>query len=84
MRKSCPEGPGANSDEFEEMHRRALEPFRPKHTMEDVLKREAEIREASIDYLKQEAARTRQSKKDIEVERVSNIPTLEFLPEFDF
>lgn len=84
MRKSCPEGPGANSDEFEEMRRRALEPFRPKHTMEDVLKREAEIREASIDYLKQEAARTRQSKKDTEIEKASYIPPLDFDVKFDY
>lgn len=33
---------------FEELKRKALEPFRPQRTMEDVLKHEEEIREESI------------------------------------
>lgn len=35
-------------EEFEELKRKALEPFKPKRTMEDVLKHEQEIREESL------------------------------------
>lgn len=38
-------------EEFEELKRKALEPFKPQRTMEDVLKHEAEIREESIKAL---------------------------------
>ena len=35
-------------EEFEKLRKRALEPFKPTLTMEDVLKHEEEIREESI------------------------------------
>lgn len=39
---------------------RAFEPFRPSYTMEDVLKREEEIRQASLDIYKQKAQQSRE------------------------
>ena len=36
------------AEAFEELKRKALEPFKPQRTMEDVLKHEQEIREESI------------------------------------
>lgn len=41
-------------------HTRAYEPFRPSYTMEDVLKREEEIRQASLDIYKQKAQQSRE------------------------
>ena len=48
-KRTYPEETAMNDPEYEEMRRRALEPFRPTRTMDDVLNREAEIREASLD-----------------------------------
>ena len=41
-------------------HTRAYEPFRPSYTMDDVLKREEEIRKASLDTYKQKAQQSRE------------------------
>lgn len=38
----------SEEEAFEELRRRALEPFKPQRTMEDVLKHEQEIREESL------------------------------------
>jgi len=78
MRRFCPEEPEQGSEEFEEMRRRALEPFRPTLTMEDVLRHEERIRAGSIEYLKEEGKRARQCKKDAEIERASCIPAMDF------
>lgn len=40
---------GKKQREYERMRQAALEPFRPSRTIEDMLKREQEIREASLD-----------------------------------
>ena len=49
-------------------HGRAFEPFRPSYTMDDVLKREEEIREASLaayhEKARQSRERLRSVKKD--------------------
>lgn len=82
--RTYPEETAMNDPEYEEMRRRALEPFRPTRTMEDVLKREAEIREASIDYMKEERKRTRKNKKDTEIRKASNMPRLDYDIKFDF
>lgn len=55
-------------EEFEETKRRALEPFRPKRTMEDILKHEAEIREESLKAI-------RKMKEDISETEKENILT---------
>lgn len=53
---------GVLQHEDNELLRRALEPFRPTRTMDDVLRREAEIREASLDVYKEEAMRMRKDR----------------------
>lgn len=40
---------GKKQQEFERMRQAALQPFRPAHTIEDVLQHEQEIREASLE-----------------------------------
>ncbi len=40
---------GKKQREYEELLKAAMEPFRPRITMKDVLRREAELREASLD-----------------------------------
>ena len=84
MKTSYPEETAMNDPEYNELLRRALEPFRPTCTMDDVLKREAEIREASIDYLKEECKRTRKCKKDTEIRKASNMPHLDYDVKIDF
>ena len=54
MGRTCPD------EAIDELRRRALEPFRPTRTMDDVLRREAEIREASIACQKEEARKSRE------------------------
>lgn len=44
-------------------HTRAYEPFRPSYTMEDVLKREEEIREASLAAYSEKARQSRERMK---------------------
>lgn len=39
---------------------RAFEPFRPSYTMDDLLNREEEIRQASLDIYKQKAQQSRE------------------------
>lgn len=70
--------------EYEEIRRRALEPFKPSRTMDDVLKREAEIREASLAYLKEESHRHRKCKKDIEVGKAAYVPHLDYEIQYDY
>lgn len=59
-------------------HPKAFEPFRPSHTMDDVLRREAEIREASLAAYKEKARRNRQwlrsecGKKSCERKRIDS------------
>lgn len=55
-------------------HSRAFEPFRPSYTMDDVLKREEEIREASLAAYKEECKRVRNKKDSIERQRFDNTP----------
>ena len=73
-----------NDEEYEELRRRALEPFRPTRTMEDVLRREAEIREASIDAYKEEAKHMGKDRRHTETERGGFIPQLDYSIKFDF
>ena len=47
------------------MKTKAFEPFRPSHTMDDVLKREAEIREASIAAYHEKAQQSRERLRHI-------------------
>lgn len=75
---------GRKQAEYEEMLRRALEPFRPTRTMDDVLKREAEIREASIDAYKEEARLMGKDRRKTETERGGFIPQLDYSIKFDF
>ena len=70
--------------EYEKLRRRALEPFRPIRTMDDVLRREAEIREASLAAFKEEAKRTGKDKRKTETERGDFIPQLDYSIKFDF
>jgi len=61
-------------------HSRAFEPFRPSYTMDDVLKREEEIREASLAAYHEKARQSRDrlrkvrtwTKKDSEWERINS------------
>lgn len=53
-------------EEFEELKRKALEPFKPQLTMEDVLKHEQEIREESIKAM-------RKMKEDISESELATI-----------
>ena len=73
-----------NDPEYNELLRRALEPFRPTRTMDDVLKREAEIREASLEAYKEEGKRKGPDRRKTEAERCGFIPTLNHNVKFDF
>ncbi len=42
----------AEKEEMAKIRERALQPYRPLHTKEDLLKKEEEIRQASLDYYK--------------------------------
>lgn len=61
-------------------HPKAFEPFRPSYTMDDVLKREEEIRQASIAAYHEKARQSRErlskvstrTKKDSEWERINS------------
>lgn len=70
--------------EYEEMRRRALEPFRPTHTMDDVLRREAEIREASLAAFKEEARRTGKDRREAEADKGTFIQQLDYDITFDY
>lgn len=84
MRRSCPDEHDPIDPEYEELRRRALEPFMPTLTMEDVLRHEERIRAASIEYLKEEGKRAKQCKKDEEIERASYIPPMDYEIQYDF
>lgn len=62
----------------------AQEPFKPIHTMDDVLKREAEIREASLEAYKEEGKRMGPDRRKTETERCGFIPPLNHNVKFDF
>lgn len=56
-------------------HSRAFEPFRPSYTMDDVLKREEEIREASLAAYHEKARQSRErlrKKDDSEWKRINS------------
>ena len=55
-------------------HSRAFEPFRPSYPMDDLLKREEEIREAGLAAYKEECKRVRNKKDSIERQRFDNTP----------
>ncbi|MBQ5958179.1 MAG: hypothetical protein IJL57_07660 [Bacteroidales bacterium] len=84
MKTSYPEETAMNDPEYDELLRRALEPFRPTRTMDDVLKREAEIREASLAAFKEEAKRMGKDRRKTETERGGFIPQLDYEIKFDF
>ena len=84
MKTSCPEETDMNDPEYDELLRRALEPFRPTRTMDDVLKREAEIREASLAAFKEEAKRMGKDRRKTETERGGFIPQLDYGIKFYF
>lgn len=48
-----------SDQEYEELRRRAMEPYRPTYTMDDVLRREEEIREASLAAYHEKARQSR-------------------------
>ena len=50
-------------------HSRAFEPFRPSYTMDDVLKREEEIREASLAAYHEKARQSRERMKGKDYKR---------------
>ena len=83
-KRSYPDKPAPTDPEYEEMRRRALEPFRPTRTMDDVLKREAEIREASLAAFKDEAKRMGKDRRKTETERGGFIPQMDYGIKFDF
>lgn len=84
MKTSYPEETDMNDPDYNELLRRALEPFRPTRTMDDVLKREAEIREASLAAFKEEAKRMGKDRRKTETERGGFIPQLDYEIKFDF
>ena len=53
-------------------HSRAFEPFRPSYTMDDVLKREEEIRKASLAAYHEEARQSRERMKGKYYKATSN------------
>lgn len=52
-----------SDQEYEELRRRAMEPYRPTYTMDDVLRREEEIREASLAAYHEKARQSRERMK---------------------
>jgi hypothetical protein len=61
----------SEEEAFEELRRKALEPFKPLRTMEDVLKHEEKLREESLKTY-------RMMKKDVKESEKENIKSRAF------